>query len=226
MTITYTSKQGTTEWLQERRGVITGSRFRDCREKIKNGQPSKACVTYAMDTARERIGGSVLPTFANAAMRMGTEQEPIARSNYEMQRGVLVEEAGFICTDDRKFGLSVDGFIDSDGVYECKTMVSSATLFSAVIDGDISDYKDQCLGYLWLLGRQWVDLHLWVADLPALSQIIRIVRDDDAIEELERDLVAFEKLVTVFEWQLREKLDRTLMTDSSVAELEVTEIFA
>ena len=226
MTITYTSKQGTPEWLQERRGVITGSRFRDCREKLKNGMPSKACLAYAMDTARERIGGSVLPTFANAAMRMGTEQEPIARSNYEMQRGVLVEEAGFICTDDRKFGLSVDGFIDDDGVYECKTMVSSATLFSAVIDGDISDYKDQCLGYLWLLGRQWVDLHLWVADLPALSQVIRIARDDDAIEELERDLVAFEKLVTVFEWQLREKLDRTLMTDSSLAELEVTEIFA
>ena len=47
--------QGTEEWLTARRGKITGSRFKDARDKLKGGQPSKACLGYAMDVARERI---------------------------------------------------------------------------------------------------------------------------------------------------------------------------
>ena len=82
--------QGSEEWLQARRGAITGSRFRDAREKLKNGQPSKACLAYAMDLARERLGGSAPTKFQNAAMRQGTEQEPIARLKYESMTGNLV----------------------------------------------------------------------------------------------------------------------------------------
>ena len=142
MTIVHTSPQGSEQWLADRRGCITGSRFKDCRDKLKSGAPSKACLGYAMDVARERVGGSVLPTYATPAMRMGTEQEPFARMHYERLTGEIVDEAGFITTDDRLFGVSVDGLIGDDGIWECKTMVSSATLFTAVIDGDISEYLD------------------------------------------------------------------------------------
>lgn len=203
--IIHQSPQGSAEWLAERRGCITGSRFKDCRDKLKSGAPSKACLTYAMDVARERVGGSVMPVFATPAMRMGTEQEPFARADYEMKQGQFVEEAGFITTDDRKFGVSVDGLIGENGIWECKTMVSSATLFTAVVDGDISEYIDQCNGAMWLLGRKWVDLHLWVADLPHLSKVIRIERDDDRINALEADLIAFEQLVSKYEAQLGPK---------------------
>ena len=203
--IVYRDSQGSEAWLQARRGVITASKFKVCRDKLKSGQPSKAAIGYAMDTARERCGGSVLPVFANAAMRIGTEQEPLARSAYEVETGSYVSEAGFICTDDRKFGVSVDGLINNDGMYECKTMVSSDTLFTAVVDGDISEYVDQCIGGIWLLGRKWIDLHLWVADMPHLSQLIRIERDEEALQKLEDDLLAFERLVSVFEDKLRAK---------------------
>lgn len=203
--IVYTDKQGTEAWLAARRGVITASKFRTCREKLKSGAPSKSCLVYAMDVARERCGGIVLPTFANAAMRTGTEEEPIARMAYEASTGAFVAEAGFICTDDRRFGGSVDGMIEEDGLWECKAMVSSDTLFTAVVDGDISDYIDQCNGNMWLLGRQWIDLHLWVYDMPEMSQIIRIQRDDDVINELEKDLWQFAMLVEEFERKLRLK---------------------
>lgn len=198
-------EQGSPEWLAVRRGCITGSRFKDCRDKLKNGQPSKACHAYAMDTARERVGGSVLAKFQNAAMRTGTEQEPIARRTYERQTGNLVEEVGFITTDDGLFGVSADGLIDDDGVLEIKCMVSSDTLFTAVADGDVSEYIDQCNGYLWLLGRQWVDLVLWVPDLNHMT-IKRIERDEAAIEALEADLMAFAKLVNEYETKLRSAL--------------------
>ena len=203
--------QGSEEWLTARRGKITGSRFKDARDKLKGGQPSKACLGYAMDVARERIGGSAPPKFQNAAMRTGTEQEPFARAMYEARTGHMVDEAGFYLSDDAVFGLSPDGLIDDDGVLEIKTMVSSDTLFTAVADGDVSAYIDQCLGYLWLLGRQWVDLVLWCPDLNHMV-IKRITRDEDAIEALEADLMAFARLVTQYENTLRAAIQSTTET--------------
>lgn len=203
--------QGSEEWLTARRGKITGSRLKDARDKLKGGQPSKACLGYAMDVARERIGGSAPSKFQNAAMRTGTEQEPFARAMYEARTGHMVDEAGFYLSDDAVFGLSPDGLIDDDGVLEIKTMVSSDTLFTAVADGDLSAYMDQCLGYLWLLGRQWVDLVLWAPDLD-LMVIHRINRDEDAIEKLESDLMAFARLVTQYENTLRAAIQSTTET--------------
>lgn len=206
--IIHTAPQGSQEWLDARRGVITGSRFKDCRDKLKGGAPSKKCLSYAMDVARERVGGRTPDVFANAAMRTGTEQEPFARAAYEAMTGNFVEEAGFITTDDGLFGVSVDGLVDDDGVIEIKTMVSSDTLFTAVVDGDISAYIDQCNGAMWLLGRKWVDLILWAPDLEPIGRqltTIRIERDDDAIEELEDDLMEFERLVSKYEHLLRKE---------------------
>lgn len=198
-------EQGSPDWLDARRGLITGSRFKDARDKLKNGQPSKACLDYARDLARERLGGQAPAKFQNSAMRTGNEQEPVARAMYEARTGAMVDEVGFFQTDDRLFGLSPDGLIDEDGVLEIKTMVSSDTLFTAVADQDLSAYRDQCLGYLWLLGRKWVDLVLWCPDLKHLV-IHRIERDEEAIEELEADLMEFARLVTKYETTLRAAL--------------------
>lgn len=228
--IHHTHPQGSDEWIAARKGCITGSRFKDARDRLadkpekvdkktgevtpaKRGEPSAKQLGYAMDTARERVGGTVPPVFQNAAMRTGTEQEPEARIAYEALTGNLVQDVGFITTDDGLFGLSPDGLIDDDGVIEIKTMVSSATLFKAVADGDISEYIDQCTGYLWLLGRQWVDLVLWCPDLAPLGldlTINHITRDESAIEALEADLMAFAKLVAEFEHKLRRKASSNL----------------
>lgn len=214
--------QGTPEWLEIRRGVITASRFRDAREKLKDGRPSKAAIQYAMDTARERLGGRAPQKFVNAAMREGTEQEPLARLAYEARTGRLVEEVGFAATEDRLFGVSVDGLVGDDGIVEIKTMVSSDTLFTA-LGGDISAYMDQCIGAMWLLHRQWVDLVLWAPDLKCIGRhltIHRIDRDDDAIESLESDLIDFNRLVT--QYMLALKPAQTLNTPTIAAEAGVT----
>jgi len=251
--IFYTDPQGSEAWLEARRGVITGSRFKDARDRsngltaqqqtyvdaIKAGSDSAAAMAsagykkaptsesiskalagtlemtwgakalgYAYDTARERVGGKAPQKFQNVAMRTGTEQEPLARMAYESLTGELVEETGFYTTDDRMFGVSVDGLVGDDGVIEIKTMVSSDTLFTAVVDGDISEYVDQCNGAMWLLGRKWVDLILWAPDLEAIGRhltIIRIHRNDDAINALEADLLQFAALVATHESQLLKK---------------------
>lgn len=196
--------QGTNEWLEARRGLITGSRFKDCRDRLKNGSPSEKMLGYAMDVARERCGGKPEPVFVNSAMRTGTEQEAFARRAYELRYGVMCEEAGFISDDERVFGASVDSFVEDDGILEVKTLVSSKTLFKAVVGGDISEYIDQCNGAMWLFGRKWVDLCLWAPDLPGEKLFVRrIERDDNVIEALEGDLMAFKRLVDEYETALR-----------------------
>jgi exodeoxyribonuclease (lambda-induced) len=85
-------------------------------------------------------------------------------------------------------------------------MVSSDTLFTAMVDGDTSAYIDQCNGYLWMLNRQWVDLVLWapdMADLGLAMKIIRIERDQSAIDALESDLTKFLAMVRENESKLR-----------------------
>ena len=78
-------------------------------------------------------------------------------------------------------------------------------MFTVVVDGDISEYVDQCNGAMWMIGRKWVDLSLWVPDLDILTTI-RIDRNDDVIEKLEADLVAFERTVSGFEASLAKLL--------------------
>lgn len=202
----YDFEQGTPEWLEARKGVITGSKFRDARDRLKNGNPSSKAILYAQDVARERCGGTAEKVFQNAAMRIGSEQEQFANAAYEARTGKLVEPVGFFKTDDGMFGLSPDGLIDDDGVLEIKTMVGSSTLFTAVAEGDISAYQDQCDGYLWLLGRKWVDLVLWAPDMADLGLdmvIHRITRNEERIEKLEADLMAFSLTVRTYESALR-----------------------
>lgn len=214
MIIWNTEPQGSDGWLLARRGAITGSRIREAREKLKSGQPSKAALDLAMDVARECCGGTVPPKFQNAAMKTGISEEPIARVQYEAETGNLVQEVGFAHTEDGIFGASVDGLIGADGIWECKTLVASSTIFRVLVDGDISDYVDQCLFALWLLSRKWVDLSLWCPDLQALHTI-RIHRNEMLIEQMEADLMAFEHLVRQYERSLREKLSPTFATGDS-----------
>lgn len=204
--IHYDFEQGTPEWLESRKGCITGSKFRDARDRLKNGNPSSKSILYAKDVARERCGGTAEKVFQNAAMKFGSEQEKFAIQAYETKTGNLAEPVGFFKTEDGMFGLSPDSLINDDGVLEVKTMVSSDTLFTAVADGDISAYQDQCDGYLWLLGRKWVDLVLWAPDMADLGLdmvIHRITRNEERIEKLEADLMAFSLTVRTYESALR-----------------------
>lgn len=208
--------QGSDEWLAVRRGRITGSQFKVTRDRLKNGEYTSKAKLYAMDTARERCGGKAADVYVNSAMRFGTAQEPLARVAYEDATGHLVEEVGFAYTEDGKFGVSVDGLVNSDGIVEIKTMVSSDTLFTAVVEGNHSEYIDQINGAMWLLGRKWCDLILWAPDLPAQQlSVVRIERDEAAIEALVDDLLKFDRLVCEYESRLRALLNREAMKEAA-----------
>lgn len=172
------------------------------------GDYSSAALDYAFRLAVERISGTPLDEgFETWAMKRGHELEPKAREEHEIAIGVIVEPAGFVTTDDGKFGASADGFIGQDGGAEYKCLVSPERLRNVILSGDLSEFTDQMQGGMWITGRKWWDFGLYC---PALEPIgrqfthYRIERDDNYIEQLEADLIAFERLVTENEQALRD----------------------
>lgn len=174
--------------------------------KTQVGHALSKANLYAEDIARERLGGKAESVYVNKAMNFGTEQEPFARAAYETTTGNIVQEVGFAASDCGMYGLSPDGLVGDDGVIEIKTMVSSDTLFTAVVEGDLSKYMDQVNGYLLFLDRKWVDVVLWTPDLEetGLGLVIkRVHRDEKALAELRTDLDSFAAIVRKYESQLR-----------------------
>lgn len=210
--ILHTAPQGSPEWHQARAGCITGSMFATAREKLKGG-PNKGDYTaaakdYAFRLAIERISGQPLDEgFETWAMKRGHELEPAARAEHEVAIGVLVQPVGFVTTDDGKFGASADGFIGTDGGAEYKCLVSPERLRSVILTGDLSEFTDQMQGGMWITGRRYWDFCLYC---PALERIglqlwhRRVDRDDSYIDQMEMDLIAFERLVSENERALRE----------------------
>lgn len=202
-------EQGSPEWKQARAGKVTASRAKDARDRLKSGAASGKQIAYACQVALERVSHQPADaTFENWQMREGHVQEPIARAAYERRTGNLVDEVGAFATDDDLFLYSPDGLIDGDGLLEVKTLFSPERIMTIVGNGDVSDFIDQCMFGLWLTGRQWIDLVIWTPLLNHMA-IHRITRNENAIEAMETDLMAFSRLVTQYENTLRTAIRST-----------------
>lgn len=209
--ILYEAPQGTEEWHSARAGVITASMFSTCRQKLKSG-PSKGdfsseAQAYAFRLAVERISGKPLDEgFETWAMRRGHELEAAARFEHELAIGVVVQPAGFVSTDDRKFGASADGLIGDDGGAEYKCLVDPSRLRKVLLTGDISEFMDQIQGGMWITRRAWWDFCLYCPALEPIGMQLwhrRVERDEAYIDQMEMDLIGFESLVSQNEEALR-----------------------
>lgn len=195
--------QGSPEWHSARAGAVTASMFKAVRERLKSGSNkgdyTKAAKDYAFRLAIERISWQPLDEgFETWSMRRGRELEPAAREAHAEKIGKPIQQTGLVLTDDERFGASADGLIDEDGGAEYKCLVSPERLREIIIDKDLSDFRDQVQGCLWLTGRKWWNFVLYCPALaPAGKDLIihEQTRDDDYIEAMERDLLAFDKLV-------------------------------
>ena len=211
--IIYDHPQGSAEWLASWAGVITASKFVEARKRLKSGPKkggfTEAAEDYAFRVAVERISGAPLDEgFSTWAMKRGNELEPEARAWVEVKLGIFVDVAGFVTTDDEKFGASADGFIDKDGGLEIKCLVDPGRIRNVILSDDISEFMDQIQGGMWITGRKWWQFALFC---PALEKVglqlytKRVERDDNYINEMELDLLEFERVVSKYEQTLRDR---------------------
>lgn len=181
-------EQRTEQWLAERAGKFTGSRFSDLMARTKTG-PSASRANLIVTLAIERINGTCVETFTNSAMQRGIELEAEARSAYETHIGELVDEVAFVPHPTLKFvGVSPDGLVGSDGLVEIKCPASQHKHLAALRSGEhAQEYRWQIQGQLWVTGRTWCDAVSYDPRFPEGLRlaVTRVTRDEPSISELE-----------------------------------------
>lgn len=198
--------QGTPEWHAARCGKITASMAADaislCQRasgKRKAGDPTAAAERYAADLAIELISGKPHGEPPKAwVLERGHEMEARARRAYKARRATFVTESGICLSDDEIFGYSTDGLVADDGLIEIKAPIDSAKILEMWKTGDVAEYMHQMQFGMWITGRSWCDLIMYVPDLEAANKdlyIKRTERDDTFIDDMVRELARFHRLV-------------------------------
>ena len=204
--------QGTPEWLLERCGKVTASRIADLMARTKSGY-SASRANYAAQIVAERLTGCVQPSFTNAAMIHGTETEPEARRAYEFFVDCDVQQTGFVPHPQIAMaGASPDGLVGDDGLLELKCP-NVATHIETLLSGTIPDkYMKQMQFQMACTGRTWCDFASYDNRLPEAMRLFvqRVPRDDEAIAEIEREVVAFLGEVDETVAQLRARYEQEL----------------
>ena len=132
--------QGESDWFQEHLGRATASNAAAILDFTKTGAEGSKRRLYRLTKVAETlsmIGGA--PNYVSAPMLAGTAAEPLARTAYELEEKVMVEQVGFIVGDDERTGWSPDGLVGDVGAIEIKgpkTTTHLATLDSGVIPED------------------------------------------------------------------------------------------
>lgn len=164
MTVTYHRdvEQGSLEWLELRRGILTSSEMKliitPTLKVAANGEVKK----HLYDLLAQRVTGHIEPHFQTYDMERGNFDEEHARAKYS-EEYEPVEEVGFVTNDKLGFviGCSPDGLVGDDGQIEAKSRLQKLqmhTLIEHIALGEIPpDYLIQVQSSLFVTERKWLD---------------------------------------------------------------------
>lgn len=185
--------QGSPEWFAQRLGKVTASRLVDVLAKVKAGEAA-ARANYRAELVAERLTGKVAEGFSNAAMKWGTDCEPLARAAYEAEFGLLVEEVGMVQHPTiANTGASPDGLVSTGGLIEIKCPETKAHIDTLLSRAAPAKYIPQMQWQMACTGRAWVDFVSFDPRMPSDLQLFvcRVLRDDDLIRQYETEVCAF-----------------------------------
>ena len=190
------SEQGSQEWLAERAGKWTGSKFVDVMAiSERTGKPLKARSDAVWQVVVERMTGQAIEGPGGFALAWGHEVEQFARDAYELETGNVVQQVGFIEHQAFPFaGASPDGLIDNDGGLELKCPRDSRIHLDRFLSGVPAEYIPQIQGCMWVTGRQWWHFASYDPRMPESHRllIIKVPRDDAVIAKIQAAVLAAE----------------------------------
>lgn len=203
-------QQRSDSWYAERMGKVTASRIADVMAKTKSG-PAASRKNYQMQLLCERLTGTREEGFTSAAMQRGTDLEPIARSAYEVDKGIMVKECGFVpCPTIAMAGASPDGLVGADGLVEIKAP-NTAQHVEFLRTGKIdSGYQLQMLFQMMCTGRDWCDFVSFDDRLPEELQYrcVRLEYDETRAEEIHAEVTLFLRELDALEAEMRALMRR------------------
>jgi hypothetical protein len=161
--------QGSDEWHDQRRGVVTasvvGQLITPKNKQLANNDTSRGITAQLV---AERITGWTDPTYIGDDMLRGIEDEPRARDLYAEFYERPVREVGFMLRqeDSWQLGYSPDGLVGDDGLIEVKSRRSKFQLRTILSDEVPAEFMAQCQAGLLVSGRAWLDFISFSGGMP------------------------------------------------------------
>jgi hypothetical protein len=211
--------QGTDEWHDQRRGMVTASvvgRLLTPTLKVASNDESRGLTALLV---AERITGYTDPTYVNDDMWRGIEDEPRAREKYS-ERYAEAVECGFMVRDDWgfKIGYSPDGLVGDDGLIECKSRRQKKQLQTILSDEVPAENMAQLQCGLLVSGREWIDYVSYCGGMPLYVK--RVLPDPDWQAAILEAVDQFEGTAAVMAGAYRNATKGLAMTERAV-ELEM-----
>jgi len=202
------SEQGSAEWLAERSGKWTASRFVDvlARDK-KTGKPQAALSKALWDVVVERVTGKPKDGPSSYSLQWGHDVEGFAREAFELETGKAVEQAGFLEHPQYPFaGASPDGLIGESEGLELKCPKDPAVHLARFLSGVPAEYIPQIQGGMWVTGFKRWNFASFDPRMPKSHQllIIPVLRDEAMIARIESAVLAAESEAA----ELQQRLER------------------
>lgn len=174
--------------------------------QVATGDTAKS-ITLSL--AAERITGRVETMYVNSDMQRGHDEEPLARDLYASSTKQTVTKVGFMVEDKWgvRIGLSPDGLITKDGLFETKSRKQKKQVLT-IVSGEVPpENMAQIQCALLVSGRKWIDyasysngMHFWTKRVypdPAWFEVIvaaAVKLEADIAEIVERYRAATEGL--------------------------------
>ncbi|MDN5963015.1 lambda exonuclease family protein [Acidipropionibacterium jensenii] len=188
--------QGTDEWLEARRGIVTasvvGQLITTRTMKPANNDTSRGLM---MTLLAERITGFIDPVYVSEDMLRGTMEEPIARQAYADHTGTEVKQVGFMAWEDigdTHLGYSPDGLVGDDGLIEIKSRRPKKHVKTILEDRVPPENVAQIQCGLLVSGRAWLDYVSFCSGMPLW--IKRVYPDDQWADAIMSAVAKFEEL--------------------------------
>lgn len=201
--------QRSEDWFSARLGKVTASKVKDVMAKGRGGAPSATRQNYMMQLLCERLTGRREEGFTSSAMQRGTELEPVARSAYEVDKGVMTVETGLILHPRIDgFGASPDGLVGDRGMLEIKCPNTATHVFTLQSGKHDPQYEWQMFAQLACADRDWVDFVTFDDRLPDELQYacFRLERDEARIRQMETEIKLFLEELAELEHEMRERM--------------------
>jgi predicted phage-related endonuclease len=159
--------QGSEEWLEARRGLLTASEMHLILTPTLKPANNDKERQHLFELLAQRITGYVEPTYIGSDMLRGQEDEIEARLLYA-KHYAPVREVGFITNNKWGFtlGYSPDALVGESGAIECKSRRQKYQM-QTIVQGIVPDeYMIQLQTGLLVAELQWIDFVSYCGGMP------------------------------------------------------------
>lgn len=185
--------QRSTEWLMQRLGHCTASRFKDVLDITAKGKEGAKRKLYRLEIIGERLTGAPAQHWVSKPMEDGLEREPAAKMAYAARTGTLLMDCGFTHHKTLQWiGGSPDSLISNEGGVEFKCPGRNKHI-ETLQSGMPEEHAAQVQGLMWIFDCQWWDFCSYQPEFSnSLNLYIeRIERNEVFIDNLRAQIAGF-----------------------------------